>query len=34
MDIQIYWNKDDNNNPYGPNGISINSDDLCKIVSS
>ena len=31
LNIKIEWNKDDNGNPYGPNGISIKSDDLCKI---
>ncbi len=31
LNIKIEWNKDDDGNPYGPNGISIKSDDLCKI---
>ena len=31
LNIKIEWNKDDDGNPYGPNGVRINADDLCKI---
>lgn len=31
LDIRYNWNKDDNNNDYGPNGLSISSNSLCKI---
>ena len=27
----VKWNKDDDGNPYGPNGLSISANDLCKI---
>ena len=31
LNIKYKWNKDDNGNPYGPNGLSISANDLCKI---
>ena len=31
LDIAFRWNKDDDGNPYAPNGLSISSKDLCKI---
>ena len=31
FNIKYKWNKDDDGNPYGPNGLSISADDLCKI---
>ena len=31
LKIKFKWNKDDDGNPYGPNGLSISADDLCKI---
>ena len=31
LNIKYKWNKDDHGNPYGPNGLSISADDLCKV---
>lgn len=31
LDIKFKWNKDDDGNPYGPNGLNISTDGLCKI---
>ena len=31
LDIVINWNCDDDKNPYGPNGLRISSNDLCKV---
>lgn len=31
LDIRYVWNKDDNKNDYGPNGLSISSNSLCKV---
>ena len=31
LNITICWNCDDDKNPYGPNGLSISSNDLCKV---
>ena len=31
LDIPFVWNKDDNHNDYGPNGLSISSNSLCKV---
>ena len=31
LKIQYYWNKDDYGHGYGPNGLFINSNDLCKV---
>lgn len=31
LDIRYVWNKDDNNNDYGPNGLSISTNSLCKV---
>ncbi len=31
LDIKYEWNKDDDKNPYGPNGFRTSSGELCKI---
>jgi len=31
LDIKFKWNTDDDGNAYGPNGLMINSDGLCKV---
>tara|TARA_B100001027_G_C16265171_1_gene331608 strand:- start:1585 stop:2592 length:1008 start_codon:yes stop_codon:yes gene_type:complete len=31
LGIKYKWNKDDDGNSYGPNGLSISSDGLCKV---
>lgn len=31
LNISIDWNSDDDKNPYGPNGLRISSNDLCKV---
>ena len=31
LNIRFEWNKDDDGNAYGPNGLSISSNDLCKV---
>lgn len=31
LNISINWNCDDDKNPYGPNGLRISSNDLCKV---
>jgi len=31
LNIRFKWNKDDDGNAYGPNGLNISSDGLCKV---